>query len=139
MALSMHNAKGLSGLDAQAEVKYYTSGAAITTGDWVAGDGTTCVQADDDDPSTISALGVALDTTAGAGEPVRVCVAGKVTANVTTGTTAGLSITIGGTAGRAIPFDNDAGGGEGDGGVCGICLTTAEGNSATVFVSPRSY
>lgn len=138
MALSIHNAKGLQGLAAQAEVKSMTAGGTIVAGDWVALTGTTVVQADDDSPSTISAIGVALEAAVD-GAAVRVCVAGQVTANVTTGTAAGESITIGGEAGRAIPFDNDAGGGEGDGGVCGICVTLAAGHLATVIVSPRSY
>ena len=139
MALALHNAKGLSGLSAQAEVKYMTSGGAITTGDWVAGDGTTVAQANATAPGTSSPIGVALDTAAGAGTAVRVCTAGKVTANVATGTAAGASLTSGGTVGRAVIFDNDAGGGAGDGGICGICVTTAAANSATVLVSPRSY
>mgnify|MGYP003669501453 CR=1 FL=1 len=139
MALALHNAKGLSGIDAQAEVKYYTSGGAITTGDWVSGNGTTCIPADVDAVSTRSAIGVALDTTTGASQPVRVCVAGKVAANVATGTAAGASLTSGAVAGRAVAFDPGASDPASDGGACGICVTLAADNSATVLVSPRSY
>ncbi len=137
MALSLHNAKGVQGIGDQAEVQFHRAGGAGTTaGDWVILSGPTVIPADST-AATASAIGVALDTAA-VGQPVRVCTAGPCTAAVTTGVVAGSCLTAGAaTPGLAIEWDNTAA--SGDGGVCGITLVTAAGNTAPVYVVRRLY
>lgn len=123
------------------QVETFISGGALTVGDWVeldaskagadaalfakecAGVGT---------KGNAAAFGVTLDAAAGAGERVRIVIAGYVEkANVAGATVAGSAL-IGpiGTAGRAeieVP-------GTTTGSVCGIALAADATNIAPVFV-----
>jgi len=142
MALALHNAKGLSGLGAQAEVKSYTAGNTIVAGDWVSVVTGKVVQSNAGVASAKTAIGVALEA-AVADAAVRVVTAGPVQANCDNSVAAGNALMPTGTNGRASKATYDSTTAT-DAvvdlpAICGEALTAAAGNVATCYVYRSIY
>ncbi len=122
------------------QVETFISSAAIVAGDVVGLDNTKTgsdrvlyvKQAANVATGNALAIGVALDSATAADQPVRVVVAGYVdSAAVTTGVAADAPLSVDTTNGRA---DTAA---AANVVICGVCLDTAAGNVAPVYVYKR--
>jgi len=142
MAIALHNAKGLSGLGDQAEVKYYTAGGTIAAGDWVSITAGKVVVSNAGVATAKTAIGVALEA-AVADAAVRVVTAGVVQANCDNAVAAGNALMPTGTNGRANKATYDSTTAT-DAvvdlpAICGEALSGASGNVATCYVYRSIY
>jgi hypothetical protein len=123
----------------RSQTETYLAASAITAGDWVqfdsgktGADRTLYVEQCANTALGGVAIGVALDSATAADQSVRVVVAGYVaSANVLTGVAADAPLSVDTTAGQADAAD------AANAVICGVCLDTAAGNVAPVYVYKR--